>query len=38
MDLNNVTITIEHTHVKLSESTLERQVSGGDANIEVVDH
>ena len=29
---------IEHTHVRLIVSALERQVSQGDTNGEVVDH
>ena len=30
--------TIEHTHAKISLRTLERQVSQGDPNDEVVGH
>lgn len=30
--------TIEHTHAKISTSALERQVSSGDTNDDVVDH
>jgi hypothetical protein len=30
--------TIEHTHAKISASALERQVSSGNTNDEIVDH